>query len=582
MIAGGYVQNATSNLASGSVYVYNPSTNSWSFPAVLSGQRFNHTATFLPVIGQVLFAGGDDASSGSLSHTELYHPTSGSQITSRLNTPRELHTATLLPNGKVLVVGGANNSLSLSSAELYDPAPGCTFMLAPLNQAFTASGGANSVSITAGAGCVWAAYSNVSWLTVTSGTGGSGNGTVNYTVAANTGPQRTGTMTIAGQIFTVTQDSGCPVITLSPTTLPNGTAGSLYSQALMASGGAAPNTFSLSLGSLPSGISLSAAGVLSGTSTGFGTFNFTVRATAANGCFGERAYALTINPPCGTITVNPVSLANGFVGTAYNQTFTQTGGTGTITWSVSAGGLPGGLNLAANTGALSGTPTTVGSFTFTIKATDNNGCMGARQYTLLISGNGLQFYPLPSPVRALETRAPFSGCVNPGVPISANATFTLPVRTGCTSIPANATAVTGNVTVVPGAMGGYLTLFPSSATQPIVANSNFKPGEVTNNVFTTGLGAGDGAFKIFASATTEVIVDITGYYAPPGATGLYFHPLPEPVRLVETRTLAGLTGCIKPGAPLTGGQDFAVQGRAPVAAPCNVIPAFSPAMRPGP
>jgi hypothetical protein len=57
---------------------------------------------------------------------------------------------------------------------------------------------------------------------------------------------------------------------------------------------------------------------------------------------------------------------------------------------------------------------------------------------------------------------------------------------------------------------GFLTLFPSTATQPTVANSNFAAGEITNNVFTVGLGAGDGAFKIFTNAMTHIIVDVTG------------------------------------------------------------------------
>ncbi|HEX8999038.1 MAG TPA: hypothetical protein VGB07_03995 [Blastocatellia bacterium] len=193
-------------------------------------------------------------------------------------------------------------------------------------------------------------------------------------------------------------------------------------------------------------------------------------------------------------------------------------------------------------------------------------------------GGGLQFYPLPQPVRLLETRFGFSGCSMPGNALSANNTLTLPAQGACTGIPATAKAVSGNITVVPQG-AGYLTLFPSSASQPTVANSNFASGEVTNNVFTVALGASDGAFKIFSSATTHLIVDVTGYYAPPGAGGLYFHPLPAPVRLVETRS--GFSGCIAPGAPLAGtgnpnadpNLDFPVQGRSPVAAPCNAIPA---------
>src|SRR5207244_4390596 len=121
-------------------------------------------------------------------------------------------------------------------------------------------------------------------------------------------------------------------------------------------------------------------------------------------------------------------------------------------------------------------------------------------------------------------------------------------RNICT-IPANAVALNGNITTVQSG-GGFLTLYPSNATQPTVASTNYGVNEIINNVFTVGLGT-DGAFKIFANNTTDVVVDVTGFYAPPNTGGLFFHPLPAPVRLLETR--AGQpVGCVKPGVPLAG------------------------------
>ncbi len=372
---------------------------------------------------------------------------------------------------------------------------------------------------------------------------------------------------------------GCPIITISPATLPDGALGTAYNQNLTQSGGNGTITWNISAGALPGGLTLnSTSGALSGTPTGTGTYNFTVRATDANNCPGERAYSLTITGSCPAISVFPATLPSGFVGITYNQTFTAQRGTSPYTFNVTAGTLPNGLTLTAATGVLAGTPTTPGTFNFTIQATDANACTGTHGYTVIISGNGLQFYALPQPVRLLETRVGFAGCTTPGAPINANGTLTLPARTTCAGIPAAAAAVTGNITVVPSGPG-FLTLFPSSATQPTVANSNFQANEITNNVFTVGLGAGDGAFKIFSSATTHVIVDVTGYYAPPNTGGLYFHALATPVRLLETR--GGFTGCLAPGTPLTGtgnpnadpNLDLLLQGRSPVAAPCNSIPA---------
>lgn len=82
----------------------------------------------------------------------------------------------------------------------------CSFSINPTSASYAAAGGSGSVTVTAGAGCNWTAVSNATFITITSGSSGSGNGTVNYSVAANTGSgSRNGTMTIAGQTFTVTQ-----------------------------------------------------------------------------------------------------------------------------------------------------------------------------------------------------------------------------------------------------------------------------------------------------------------------------------------------------------------------------------------
>lgn len=81
--------------------------------------------------------------------------------------------------------------------------------LAPLSQSFPAAGGEGSVTVAASSGGNWTAHSSATWITITSGASGSGNGTVNYRVAANTvRTQRSGTMTIGGKSFAVTQAAG--------------------------------------------------------------------------------------------------------------------------------------------------------------------------------------------------------------------------------------------------------------------------------------------------------------------------------------------------------------------------------------
>src|SRR5436190_9209343 len=99
-----------------------PASGTWSETGSLNTERYSHTATLLPN-GMVLVAGGLDNNIDTLASAELYDPASGTWTpTGSLNTARLLHTATLLPNGMALVAGGLDSNLDVAaSAELYDP-----------------------------------------------------------------------------------------------------------------------------------------------------------------------------------------------------------------------------------------------------------------------------------------------------------------------------------------------------------------------------------------------------------------------------------------------------------------------------
>ena len=158
--------------------------------------------------------------------------------------------------------------------------------------------------------------------------------------------------------MTITNDD-IPV-SITPTSVPNGTVGVAYSQTISASGGTSPHTYSISAGSLPAGITLSSGGVLSGTPTAGGTFNFTIDATDNSGApgpfTGSRAYSLTIAAP--TISLPSKTLSQATLNTAYSDGITvATGGTSPYSYTISSGGLPFGLNLNSSTGAITGTPT---------------------------------------------------------------------------------------------------------------------------------------------------------------------------------------------------------------------------------
>ena len=123
LVAGGYDLVLHSGVGQDSAEFYDPSSGTWSATASMTTVRSGHTATLLPD-GTVLVAGGDDRDSDELASAELYDPSSETwSATASMTTARWDHTATLLADGTVLVAGGGNHGY-LTSAELYDPSTG--------------------------------------------------------------------------------------------------------------------------------------------------------------------------------------------------------------------------------------------------------------------------------------------------------------------------------------------------------------------------------------------------------------------------------------------------------------------------
>jgi len=274
---------------------------------------------------------------------------------------------------------------------------GCTFALSSASTSAPAAGASGSFDVRAGDGCAWAANTNASWLAVTSGTSGSGNGTVRYTVAANSGPQRTGTITAGGQTFTVTQGAGCSY-SISPTTQN------------VASGG---GTLAVAV-TTPSGCSWTASsnagwiGISSGSS---GSGNGTVQLVVAPNPDAERR---------GTATIA-------------GQTYSIVQASG-CTFSIAP--------------TSQGMPASGGSASFTVNA--NLSCAWTAapnaawiSLTSGTSGNG--------PGTVQFAAAPNSGAARSGTITAAGQTFTLTQDSGCTA------AVTPDTIPVP-APGGSQTV----------------------------------------------------------------------------------------------------------------------------
>jgi uncharacterized protein YhjY with autotransporter beta-barrel domain len=171
-------------------------------------------------------------------------------------------------------------AIVLEPATLADGVAGMAY-----SQAITADGGTApySFALLSGALPAGLAFSSAGTLSGTP----TADGSFTFTVRA------TDALGFAGdQAYTVAV--GAPTIVIAPGTLPDATAGTAYSQALAASGGAAPHGFSLAGGALPDGLSLSAGGTIAGTPTTDGNYDFTVRATDANGYSADQIYALQV------------------------------------------------------------------------------------------------------------------------------------------------------------------------------------------------------------------------------------------------------------------------------------------------
>jgi hypothetical protein len=168
----------------------------------------------------------------------------------------------------------------------------------------------------------------------------------------------------------------------------------------------------------------------------------------------------------------------------------------------------------------------------------------------------LAFYPLP-PCRVADTRS-FGGFTGPFGPptLTAGETRSFPIASGSCNVPAIAQAYSLNMTVSPVTTLSFLTTWPTGGPFPTVSTLNDPNGGYVANAAMVPAGT-SGDIEVYVTDATDVIIDIDGYYAPPGATGaLYFYPL-TPCRVADTRSYGGFTGAFGPPT-MTGGsaRDF--------------------------
>jgi len=175
---------------------------------------------------------------------------------------------------------------------------------------------------------------------------------------------------------------------------------------------------------------------------------------------------------------------------------------------------------------------------------------------------GLVFYPL-TPCRVMDTRepnGPFGGPI-----LTGGAARTVPVLSSSCGIPSSAAAYSLNMTVVPSGFLDYLTTWPTGTPQPFVSTLNDPTATVVANAAIVPAGTG-GSINVFVTQQTHLIIDINGYFAPPGAGGLLYYPMP-PCRVLDTRN---------PNGPF-GGPAFSGQRDVNIAAGSCAVPAATQA-----
>jgi hypothetical protein len=236
----------------------------------------------------------------------------------------------------------------------------------------TVSGGIGPYTWSVSSGTLPAGISIGSSTGVLSGTP-TATGTASFTVKVTDVNSQTATEATS---LTVVAE---PTLSFVP---PDGEINSAYTDTLTATSGIGPYTWAVSSGTLPAGLTLSSAGVLSGTPTATGTASFTVEVTDAEDATATEATTITVFAgPALSFPTPP----NGAIHTSYTDQLTLRGGTAPYTWSVSGGTLPAGVTLGATTGILSGTPTIGGIFHFTVKVADSSNRTATEATTLMVA-----------------------------------------------------------------------------------------------------------------------------------------------------------------------------------------------------
>jgi hypothetical protein len=528
----------------------------------------------LPVYGSELQAYGDNAQTfaGGLSLPEF--TVGGQQF--RVGV-RYLFWADGLgpdpdPNAALVVVAQADPAANLVSDygyTLYRPGAATNCVQLPVTSAVASTGGSSgSIAVnTTAIPCMWDARTTAPWLNVTNGGLRIGSGNVSYTAAANTtGSARSATIAIGGIAFTINQPAGSGTLQLNPSSTTINAFGASYTINVIASqpglqwtaqsnspwitissGASGTGSGSVTIQVLPNngamrtGTVTIAGMIFNVTQSGFTGYQFVpvtpcrvVDTRNAPGPFGqpslvsqvERSFAVS-QSACG-IPANAAAFS-------LNVTVIPKTTLGYLTIWPSGQNRPLVSTLNSLDGRIKANAAIVpagvagGVSVFATDASDV--VLDINGYFVPPQAGSLAFYPL-TPCRIVDTRQ--------SATLEEQSTRTFQTFNTC-SIPPTARALSLNTTIIPRGPFGYLSIWPTGTAQPVVSTLNALTGTITANAAIVPVGTG-GSISTYVTSASDLLLDVNGYFAEPGApNALQFYAL-NPCRLVDNRNPAGPFG----------------------------------------
>lgn len=318
---------------------------------------------------------------------------------------------------------------------------------------------------------------------------------------------------------TLDVQAGGGALSIRPLSLPVAVVGNAYPITFTATGGTAPYAWSVSSGTLPPGLTLSAAtGALTGSPTTRGYYRFVVTALDAGAPLRSSSVlysACVLGATVGTnyLLVTPTPLAYAVVNEPYQGLLSILGGTGPHTWSIFSGALPVGLTLDSTTGLISGTPTGPGPSAFTVSVVSSNGLSTLESFSLPVT-TGL----LPMIVTA-PAMLTFQAAVIGANPPSQAATLT---NAGAGTLGWTVADDAGWLTVGP--LSGSLGPQESAALSLSTDHSGLEAGTYTATVTVTAAGASNSPQTFFVTLVVDPLPAVdqpdSGYCGLLGLEGL--------------------------------------------------------------